>query len=77
MADEEQPAGPLLDALGVTLPVESNQQLVECLVIGKVVDFSTDQTRLALGSHPGLDWIGELGLLHAALKVISLLPLED
>lgn len=62
-------AGPILDSLGVKLNLLDGEQVVEALVVCKVVDFSRDATPgLIVASSTGLDWITQLGLLNAALK---------
>lgn len=73
----EQPAGPLLDALGVTIDLEPHQQLTDVLVIGKVADFDNDHTPLVLAKSSGLDWIAQLGLIHAARLVSESGPIEN
>ncbi|MGH3927541.1 MAG: hypothetical protein ACRDS1_04190 [Pseudonocardiaceae bacterium] len=65
----EQPAGPLLDALGVTIDLKPDQQLTEALVIGKLADFDGGDTALVLAKSKGLDWIAQLGLVHGARLV--------
>lgn len=67
------PAGPLLDALGVTLAVTPDQQLVEVVVIGKVVEFGDEDPGVSLvfGTNAGLDWIAQRGLVHVAEKLLS------
>ncbi|MCA1676601.1 MAG: hypothetical protein LC799_31990 [Actinobacteria bacterium] len=65
----EKPVGALLDALGVTIDLDANQQLTEALVIGKVADFDGTATILVIARSEGLDWIAQLGLIHAALQV--------
>jgi hypothetical protein len=68
----EQPIGPLLDALGVTIELEDNQQLTEVLVIAKSVDFTSDDPpALVLASSDGLDWIAGRGLMYAAQYVLD------
>lgn len=64
----EQPAGPLLDNLGVTLDIEDEDgdQLTDVMVIGRVTDFNTGDTGLILATSPGLDWIAQHGLVRAA-----------
>lgn len=64
MAD--QPAGPLLNALGVQIDVEDGDQITEVLVIAKIANFDTGDTGLSMGASNGLDWIAQLGLLSAA-----------
>lgn len=67
----EQPAGPLLDNLGVTLDIEDGDQLTDVMVIGRVTDFTTGDTGLVLATSPGLDWIAQHGLIRVAELVIN------
>ncbi len=71
MAD--QPAGPLLDALGVTINLDEHQQLTDVMVVGRVSDFADDGsgTALVIGSNRGNDWIAQLGMLAAARLVLE------
>lgn len=70
----EQPIGPLLDALGVTIGLEPDQQITEVVVIGKLVHFGSGATRLFTSSSEGLDWIAQLGLIAAAKQVCNADP---
>jgi hypothetical protein len=68
------PVGALLDALGVRMSLGEGQQLVDAVVVGKLVDFNADPrhaTSLVLGASEGMDWIGQCGLLSAANAVIT------
>lgn len=68
------PVGPLLDALGVRIALDESQQLVEVLVIGKVVDFQADRrvaTSLVIGASDGLDWIAQRGLVSASADILT------
>ena len=67
----EQPIGPLLDALGVTIELEDNQQLTEVLVLGKGTDFDSNETALVLAASTGLDWISQRGLVSAAQFILD------
>jgi hypothetical protein len=67
----EQPIGPLLDALGVTIVLEDNQQLTDALVIARGADFDTNETALVLSASTGLDWISQRGLVSAAQFVMD------
>lgn len=74
MTDCAASVGPVLDALGVHLHLEDGQQLVEAMVIGKVVDFGEDRrvgTSMVIGTSDGLDWISQRGLLAAARDVLT------
>jgi hypothetical protein len=67
------PAGPVLDSLGVEIGLAEGQQVVECVLIAKVVDFKSDDPTpgLAIASSEGLDWIARDGLLNAAVRVLD------
>ncbi len=69
----DQPAGPLLDALGVTIDLDEHQQLTDVMIIGRVLDFADDGsgTALVIGSNRGNDWIAQLGMLAAARLVLE------
>lgn len=67
----DQPAGPLIESLGVTLDVRDGQQVTEALVIAKIADFADGGTALVLGISDGLDWIAQRGLLSAAQIVLD------
>lgn len=67
------PIGPLLDALGVRIRLDDGQQLVEAMVIGKVVDFRIERriaTSMIIGTSDGLDWIDQRGLLAAGTDIL-------
>jgi hypothetical protein len=67
-----QPAGPVVDALGVTLDIDDDQQVTEVLVLAKVATFSDGGgTGLVLGSSAGLDWVAQRGLVSAAQYVLD------
>jgi hypothetical protein len=69
--EADQPVGPLLDALGVTIELDANQQLTEVVVIGRVVDFVDNTTGLVIGTSRGCDWISQRGLLAAAQHILD------
>jgi hypothetical protein len=64
----------MIDALGVTLTLDDNQQLTDVLVIGRIADFTDGQTGLVIGSSNGMDWITQLGLIAAARGVLEAEP---
>lgn len=67
------PIGPLLDALNVRIRLDDGQQLVEAMVIGKVVDFRVERrtaTSMVIGTSDGLDWIDQRGLLAAGTDIL-------
>jgi hypothetical protein len=73
----DQPAGQLLDALGVTLNIKDDQQLTEVVVISKATDFGTGGTNVIISTSDGLDWVAQLGLIHAARLICDQAPIED
>jgi hypothetical protein len=66
----DQPIGPLLDSLAVTIDLDHNEHLTEALVISKISNFDNGETRLSLASN-GIDWISKIGLVHAACTVVD------
>ncbi len=68
-----QQAGPVLDALGVTLDLDEHQQVTEAMIIAKIVDFGTDSpgTYLVLSCSKGLDWIAQRGLMSTAQLMLD------
>jgi hypothetical protein len=69
--EADQPVGPLLDALGVTIELEANQHLTEAIVLGKVIDLDDNTTGLVIGSSNSLDWIAQRGLVAAAQHILD------
>ena len=71
-----RPAGPLLDALGVTVEIEDSQRLVEAVVIGKIFDLERDVTGLVIGASQGADWLTQRGLVEVARDVLRGIDVE-
>lgn len=65
-----RPAGPLLDAVGMTLNIEDEQHITEVVVVAKATDLHTGETHLIIGASEGLDWIAQLGLLIYAARSV-------
>jgi hypothetical protein len=51
-------------------------QIVEAVIVGKMVDFERGITSLSIAATDGVDWVGQLGMLHGALKIMNQSPLE-
>lgn len=67
---DDKPLGAILDNLGVVGTIRDGAQVVEALVICKVVDFEgDDEVSVLLARSSGLDWIARGGLLSAATEV--------
>lgn len=65
----EQPAGPVLDGLGVTLELEAGDLVASALVLAKVVT-ANGQTQLLIADSEGMSWLDQLGLVAAADAII-------
>jgi len=61
---DETPAGPILDELGVTLPLDDQDRVTEVLVLAKSTNLETGQAALIVASND-LDWVSQLGLVAA------------
>lgn len=70
-SEADQPVGPLLDALGVTIELGPNQHLTECVVLGKIIDIDDNTTGLVVGASLGCDWISQRGLVAAAQHILD------
>lgn len=53
------------------LELKDNDQVTEALILAKIVDFNEGGTGLGIGCTEGLDWIGQLGLLSAAERMVA------
>lgn len=67
MAD--QPAGPILDGLGVTIDLSDGDLVSDAVVIAKVVDGEGNVT-VSLSSSESMSWLDQYGLLSAAHQVV-------
>lgn len=69
--DDRQLLGSIVDNLGVTASLDPDDQITEILIIAKISDFESGGTALGFYHSKGLDWIGQLGLMAAAQKVLN------
>ncbi len=76
MSDDERPIGPLLDELGVTVPLHEQDRITEVLVLAKTTNLDTGDVALIIASND-LDWIAKAGLHAAYGRVISQLSRRD
>lgn len=53
------------------LELEDNDQVVEAVILAKIIDFKEGGTGVGIGYTTGMDWIGQLGLLSAAEKMVA------
>lgn len=74
---EPRPAGPILDALGVTFDLDEHDHVTEVLVVGKVLDADTGETGVVLGRTPSTDWVTHYGLLAVARKLLEDIDIEE
>ena len=68
MAD--QPIGPVLDGLGVTIDLDGGDLVESAVVIAKV-HLADGSVSVALSDSTGLSWIDQLGLLAAAQQIVN------
>ncbi|BBG01573.1 MULTISPECIES: hypothetical protein [Pseudonocardia] len=68
---EPRPAGPILDALGVTFDLDDHDHVTDALVIAKTVDASTGEHGVVIGQTAVTDWVTQLGLLAVAQRLVD------
>lgn len=66
----EQPIGPILDGLGVTIDLADGDLIESALVIAKVINAAGD-THVGLYDSAGMDWLAQLGLITAAAQIVN------
>lgn len=72
MTEDDKPLGAILDNLGVSGTLRDGQQVMEALVICKVIDFEgDDEVSILMASNKGLDWIARRGLISAAQQILN------
>ncbi len=67
MAD--QPAGPILDGLGVTIDLADGDLVSDAVVIAKIVDTDGNVT-VSLSSNETMSWLDQLALLVAGSDIV-------
>lgn len=65
----EQPAGPILDGLGVTLDLDDGDLIASAVVVAKVVNGEGEVTLLIADSE-GMSWLDQRGLIAAANDLV-------
>lgn len=71
----DQPLGPILDELGVTVDLHEHDRITEVMVIAKVTDLSNGDVGITV-STSGLDWVAQAGL-HACVGRVLDAPVRD
>lgn len=66
----DQPAGPIVDGLGVTLDLEEGALVSDCILIAKVIN-PDGQPGIAISESDALDWITQYALVKAAERIID------
>lgn len=72
----EQPIGPILDGLGVTLDLDDGDLVESAVVILKVVN-ATGTVTVALQDSAGMDWLAQLALISAAKQIVDGTPFSN
>lgn len=62
--------GALLDSRGLLADLDPDDLVADAVVLLRVVQ-PDGSTALTIAATPSLDWVGQLGLLHAALGVMA------
>ncbi len=65
----DQPAGPIIDGLGVTIDLSDGDLVSDAVVIAKVVTADGGVT-VALSSSESMSWLDQFGLIAAANRVV-------
>jgi len=53
------------------LELKKNDQVTDALLIARVADFEKGGTALSMSTTDGVDWIIQLGMIHAAEMVMQ------
>lgn len=64
----DQPIGPILDGLGVTIDLADGDLVSDAVVVAKVVD-ADGNVSVALSSSESASWLDQFGLVAAAYRV--------
>lgn len=65
----KQPAGAIVDGLGIDLDLTEGDLVADALIIAKVIG-DDGEVSLSISNSPTLSWIDQLGLIAAASDVI-------
>jgi hypothetical protein len=68
MAD--QPIGPILDGLGITIDVDQGDLIETALVISKCI-LADGHVTVCLSDSAGMSWLEQLGLIAAATQIVN------
>jgi hypothetical protein len=66
----DQPIGPILDGLGVTIDVDDGDLIENALVISKCV-LADGGVAVVLSDSAGMSWLEQLGLIAAATQIVN------
>lgn len=71
----EQPAGPILDGLGVTIDLEPTDLVESAVVLLKTID-ADGHVGVEIVNSAGMDWLGQLAIITAAQRIVNDDPFE-
>ncbi|MGX6605645.1 hypothetical protein ACWKSP_26455 [Micromonosporaceae bacterium Da 78-11] len=66
----EQPIGPILDGLGVTIDLPDSALVESAVVLAKVVH-ADGSVAVALSDSAGMSWLEQLALIAAAKQIVD------
>ena len=67
----DQPAGPIVDGLGITLDLDDGALVSDAVLIAKVIS-PDGQPAIAISDSQALDWITQYALIKAAERIIDM-----
>lgn len=66
----DQPAGPIVDGLGITLDLDEGSLVSDAILIAKVIN-PEGEPGIAISESEALDWITQYALIKAAERIID------
>lgn len=72
----EQPIGPILDGLGVTIDLDDGDLIEAVVVIAKVYLADGGSVSVTLADSAGMSWLDQLALVTAANQIVNERPFD-
>ncbi len=66
----EQPAGPIIDGLGITLDLDNSDLVSDAIILAKVIG-SDGAPKVIISDSDSLDWLSQYALIKAADRIID------
>lgn len=65
----EQPAGPIIDGLGIVIDLEDGDLVADAVILTKVVT-ADGEVSLSVSSSESMSWLDQLGVIAAASDLV-------